>query len=401
MKMTFIYPGIGICGFEGSDYPKDGEYAWISHGIASVATHVAKQADIDFIDLRRLSGWDHFLERVEESDWYGLSVSSLNAKAAKQCADKILEKYPKARFMVGGIDPSMFPNNYSWAEAIVIGDGEKKVVEFFDGKYEPTWINRELFDYSLELNYPFTPNMKPPMVTMLAGRGCPYNCSYCQPAERIVHGHFSLRDVDDVLAELRYLKNKYDYKSVLFWDDTFAVNPRWVDKFCDGFKELDAQLVINCRADIISDRPEMMKKLKDAGLLMVLVGVETGSPRLLKLIRKEVTISQMKNAFRLCKDLGIHTFATFMLGLPTETKQEALSTMTFINTIEPTFGLVFYYTPIPGTDLYDFCDERDLIIDKSRSIERTGKFTRNIKGIDYDTLDIYIENIKCSPHMIQ
>lgn len=403
MKITFVYPGIGICGFKGSDYPKDGEYAWISHGIASVATAISSQADVELIDLRDFNDWDEFSGWLIGSDYFALSISSLNKKPALKAIELIREKSPQSEIIVGGFDPSMYPNNYvGIADHVIVGDGEYKLAESlgFELNGKLPWINRELFDYNKELNFPFTPNMKPPMVTMIAGRGCPYNCSYCQPAERVVHGHYRIREVDDVLGELRYLKDKYNYNSVLFWDDTFAINPKWVDKFCDGFKELGAQLVINCRADIISDNPNMMERLKDAGLLMVLVGVESGSPRMLKLIRKEVKISQTRRAFELCKKLGIQTFATFMLGLPTETRQESISTMTFINTLEPTYGLVFYYTPIPGTDLYDFCDANDLIIDKSRSIERTGKFTKNIKGIDYQVLDTYIDSIKNSPHYV-
>ena len=68
MRVTFVYPGIGICGFKNSDYPTDGERNWISHGIASVATAISDQVDVDLIDLRDLNNWDEFRKQLEVAD---------------------------------------------------------------------------------------------------------------------------------------------------------------------------------------------------------------------------------------------------------------------------------------------------------------------------------------------
>ena len=79
-----------------------------------------------------------------------------------------------------------------------------------------------------------------------------------------------------------------------------------------------------------------------------------------------------------------------MLGLPTETSAESLSTIQHIQDLKPDYGLPFYYSPIPGTDLYDYCKEKDLMSGEECTIERTGTFNRVLKNINYDFLDNYI-----------
>lgn len=399
MKITFVYPAIGISGFNDHTYKYGGETAWISHGLAAVATAASAVATVDLIDMRRLTSWDEFRKVVKKSlaNWYGFSISSMNREVALTAIGVVRSIHKNTNIVVGGVDPTMFPEEYK--DVLVIkGEGERSISELLGGK-KPLWerygwINREFFDYQKELDFPFVPSMETPMVTMLAGRGCPYNCLYCQPAERVVHGEFKQRDVEDVLGELDYLKSKYDFKSVLFWDDTFAINREWVSKFCEGFKEFKSQLVVNCRSDIISKNEDMIKELKSIGLHMLLVGIESGSQRMLNLIGKGTRISQNNEAARICKEHGVELFATFMLGLPTETSAEALSTMAHINHLRPTYSLPFYYTPIPGTDLYDYCETEGLLLNGSRSIERTGKFGRSIKGVDYDFLDKYIDKAR-------
>ena len=79
---------------------------------------------------------------------------------------------------------------------------------------------------------------------------------------------------------------------------------------------------------------------------------------------------------------------SFMLGLPTETKEESLATVNMIKKIDPYHIWLFYFTPIPGTHLYQYCKENDLILRSDMlNIERVDMYSRNIKGIDYDYLD--------------
>ena len=109
---------------------------------------------------------------------------------------------------------------------------------------------------------------------------------------------------------------------------------------------------------------------------------------MLDLIRKGTTVEQNVKAAEICRKYGIKIFGTFMFGLPTETSEDSKATARMINRISPEFSSPFWYTPIKGTNLYDYCVANDLLLDDmaGRTIERTGRFIPAIKNVDYDLL---------------
>jgi anaerobic magnesium-protoporphyrin IX monomethyl ester cyclase len=193
-----------------------------------------------------------------------------------------------------------------------------------------------------------------------------------------------------VVEELLFLKGEYDFKSVTFWDDTFTFNSKWVSRFCDFYEEsgIRASIAACSRADIICDNEPMVERLASVGLDWFVIGVESGSQRLLDLIKKGTTVEQNAEAIRICRKYGIKVFATFMYGLPTETRDETLATAGFIDRAQPEIASPFWYTPIPGTGLYNYCVENDLLLNDNPdiSIARTGVFAPRIKGFDYEFL---------------
>ena len=132
----------------------------------------------------------------------------------------------------------------------------------------------------------------------------------------------------------------------------------------------------------------MIERLASIGVTWFVIGLESGSQRILDMIKKGTTVEQNIEASRICKANGIKVFGTFMYGLPTETEDEALATALMIDKIKPEHASPFYFTPIPGTGIYDLCEKDDLILPqtKDRTIERTGRFLPTIKGVNYDYL---------------
>ena len=98
---------------------------------------------------------------------------------------------------------------------------------------------------------------------------------------------------------------------------------------------------------------ELLKLMKKAGCWSIHYGVESGSQRLLDLIEKGITIEQVRNAFRWTKEAGIETKAFFMLGLPSETREESLQTIRFSREIGADWIQVTITVPYPGTKLYE------------------------------------------------
>jgi anaerobic magnesium-protoporphyrin IX monomethyl ester cyclase len=403
--------GIGVAGFNPDRPPGDREGSWISHGIASIGA-AAKYAlfDVDLIDLRQLSGFDQLAEIVRKNpaDVYGLSISAVDYATGLQTVLTVKQNAPDCKIIVGGIQPSLFPEDYDYRviDTVVVGEGEVTFVDLLriiergdilprriQGKkpnldYTP-WVDRELFDYRREIECNFTPDQQTPSVTMLAGRGCPYKCSYCQPAENDVFGKpYRMRSAANVIGELQQLHGRYGYKSITFWDDTFTLNRKWVMEFCDLYERtgIYATIAACSRADIICNNESMVERLADIGLDWFVIGLETGSQRLLDLIRKGTTVEQNIRAAEICRKYGIKVFGTFMYGLPTETREESKATAEMIERIAPAHASPFWFTPIKGTGLHDYCVKQDLILDgvKDRTIERTGRYLPALKGVDYD-----------------
>jgi len=413
MHVCLVYVGIGVAGFNPNRPQGDREGSWIGHGIASVgaaAGHVG--FEVDLIDLRQLSGWDELGMIIDRNpaQVYGLSVSAVDYYSALKTVYEIKTNAPGAKIIVGGIHPSIFPEQYDYQviDTVVTGEGEITFVDLLrqiergdslpkrvqgakpDLDYIP-WVNRELFDYRRELNCFFAPDQRIPSVTMIAGRGCPYKCAYCQPAENTVFGSpHRMRSVESVMGELQQLKQKYNFNSITFWDDTFTFNRQWVMDFCDIYEKsgITAAIACNSRADIVCNNEPMIERMADIGVDWLVIGLESGSQRILDLIQKGTTVEQNIRAVEICRKHGIKVFGTLMYGLPTETNYEVMATVSMIEMVQPAFTSPFWYTPIPGTRLYDYCMDNELILDgiEGRTIARTGVFLPSLKGVDYDFL---------------
>jgi anaerobic magnesium-protoporphyrin IX monomethyl ester cyclase len=425
MKVVLVYVGVGVAGFNPDRPPGDREGSWIGHGIASISASLKNAGfDTELIDLRHLCGWDGFAELISKkpADVYGLSISPVDGEFAVPMAKMIKHFHPDCKIVVGGIHPTIFPLRYNVDEidVVVTGEGEITLVEIVgafskklpvakkvQGKKPELdklpWVDREAFYYHREMECMFAPDQKTPSITMISGRGCPFKCTYCQPAENAIFGHpFRMRSPENVIEELKVLRDKYHFKSITFWDDTFTLSKRWLDRFCDLYEsnKFKATIAACSRADIICRNEEMVARLASIGLDWFVIGLESGSDRILNLIKKGVTVEQNLKASEICRKYGIKIFGTYMLGLPTETNDEALATMEMIDKINPEHPSPFFFTPIKGTDIYMLCEDYDLILDKTRNenISRTGVFESTIKDVDYDYLNYLLQGGRENSH---
>lgn len=417
MKVTIIYAGIGVAGFN-TDPPRDDrEGVHISHGVGSlVASTKAAGHEVEFIDLRQMSGWNGFTTRIAKSDSnvFGLSISAVDYAPAMKAIYIIKQTNPDAKVIVGGIHPTVLTEMYNTPAitTVVKGEGEvtfpellhmidkgMKLPRIVQGKKQDLnklpFVDREIFDYQKELTKYFAEDHCTPIVTMLAGRGCPYHCKYCQPSENAVFGTpYRMRSPENVLSELFLLKLKYNFKSITFWDDTFTLNRKWIMRFADLYEQsgLGGKIAACTRADLICDNPDIIKRLGEIGVNWLVVGMETGSQRMLDLIGKGTTVEQNIKAATICRDSGINIFATIMFGLPTETNEDIDRTVEMLYKCKPNWTSPFWYVPIPGTYLYDYCAKNDLILNDDKimhTIERTGVFRPTLKNVDYE----YIKKI--------
>jgi radical SAM superfamily enzyme YgiQ (UPF0313 family) len=421
MKVTFVYAGITGCGFNSQ---KDSEGSWINHGLA-ILSSVAKQAGhkVTLLDLRRMKGWNEFRTRVSEmnSSVFGLTMMSVDYNNAVKAATIIRNECKNAKIVVGGPHPSICPEELVPLECfdyIFRGEGEitfpkllstiehgKTMPRVLQGKSlenldDAPWSDRSLFSIPEE---PFVPFLKPPFVTIIAGRGCKYNCNYCQPAERIMFGHkVRRRSAENVIAELKDLRNKFQFNSFMIHDDCITEDRKWVLQFLQRLKEegLTQPFVAQSRADIICRNPDMVKVLFEAGLRLMIIGFESGSDRMLRYLRKGCTRTQNLEAARICRDLNIKIWANYMLGLPTETKDEVWETYSMLKEIKPYHCSPALYTPHPGSDLYQMGKEMGIHLITNHDSYRRNTYDAKIKGPDYKFLqEIYYRSFALAQDM--
>jgi len=407
MKVTFIYPSLSGCGFSASS---DGLLLRPIHqGLCYLSSCIKKAGhETELIELKLLKGWDDFEDRVKRSDIQiaAITIMSPDYPDVVRCVDIIKRINPKTKIVVGGIHPTVMTKEVEANDKIdyiVRGEGESSFVELLDklasgeagGRViegrgaivdELPFVDRYLFDC---LESPWDFFMPLPYFTIMAGRGCSYNCKFCAPASKMVHGKGSRRrSVKSVIDELKILRDEFGMKSFMFSDDCFTENKTWVFEFCEAYEDLgfDHPFICQTRADIICKNPEMFKKLSGIGLRMALIGFESGNDRILKFIGKGVTAKQNLEAAKICRACGIRIFASYILGLPTETNEEARDTVNMIKKIRPYRAGANFFTPLPGSYLYDYCKEHDLsLIDDHDCLRRVASEDRpKIRGIDHE-----------------
>ncbi len=211
-----------------------------------------------------------------------------------------------------------------------------------------------------------------PTLHMIASRGCPFYCTYCS-AQSIfgrVHRAYSPKRMMD---ELEWIIDKYGAKDIFFLDDLFTKDKEWVHAVCDEIlkRGIHKKICWSCSTRVSMVDYEMLKKMKKAGCWQIHFGVESGSQRLLNLIKKGITLEQSKNAMKICRKAGIQTRAYFMLGLPTETREESLQTIRFAKDIDPDYVKYSLTTPYPGTELFDIIKKEGNLKTESWELYKT------------------------------
>jgi radical SAM superfamily enzyme YgiQ (UPF0313 family) len=190
------------------------------------------------------------------------------------------------------------------------------------------------------------------IATIMSGRGCPYNCLFCA-SQNIFGRGVRRRSVQNIMKEIRYLKEKYNIKGLFFLDDTFTVNDDWLKEFCLALKGESYKLIWGCQARGDTITEEKLGLMKEAGCVQVDVGVESGNDVILGNLNKNEKVDDLRRGFAIAKKMGIKTFASFIIGNPGEGIKEIEDTKKFALEIKPNMTGFCILVPYPGTPLYD------------------------------------------------
>jgi len=197
--------------------------------------------------------------------------------------------------------------------------------------------------------------------SVLATRGCPYNCSFCG-SNKIWSRRARFRSPENVIAEIGYLQN-LGLRSVHFDDDTFGINRKYISDLCNAFMTHCPQLKWSCELHVKLVDEQTISLLKAAGCYLIQIGIESGNNEILKQIRKNITIQEALAACEIIKKHGIELHAFFMVGFPQETEDTLNDTVVAMKAIKCDMLIYSIFTPYPGTESFEYCKERGLISD--------------------------------------
>lgn len=411
MRIVFVDPGFGK-----RSWNTFGQSHWTSIiqagfcGLSACAKE-ARYTDVHLLDIRQLKNWTELEKRFKEidPDLVGLTMRSCDYNIDLEIARRLKKIKPDVKIVVGGVHVSIDPDfvqSFLEYDYIISGEGEITFVNLLKaldkGEEFPRfsigerpdldtlpYIDRELYPYQTSINLPnYEGVFRPPMVTMLCARGCPYRCSFCYPHSVIHFGKkVRQRSVANVIEELDLLYDRYQFECVKFYDYSFTLDPTWAEEFCDRYAHIGKSFWIQSRADLVARQPELIGRLKKVGLRMIGIGFESGSDRVLKALRKGTTRDINLQAAQICKDHEVLISASFMLGTPTEEEDDVKATISLAKEMKPEFTSISFFTPIPGNDLYTECKEKDLILseDPEMGVEFSPEIPK-IKGKDYERL---------------
>ncbi len=176
-------------------------------------------------------------------------------------------------------------------------------------------------------------------------------CTFCG-VQNIWTRRVRYRSSDNVVAEMKWLKEEYGTSYFSFRDASFTLNRGRVIKLCRAIvcENLDIQWEFLTRADLIDK--ESLIELKKAGCVTIRLGIESGSPKILQEMKKEISLDAITKAADLLHKHNFYWSAYFLFGTPNETRETISQTLEFIREINPPFVTLSRFAPIPGTEMY-------------------------------------------------
>jgi anaerobic magnesium-protoporphyrin IX monomethyl ester cyclase len=345
----------------------------------------------------------------------GLTASTSNIKKALKYAESVKKTLPNSITMIGGPHTTFIPvetlQENECLDVVVVGEGEETVVDLAEKylKYGITCLNdvkgivyrdkkgviqvtqpRPLIKDLDSLPFPARHLVpfdaygvsKDQEGDMITSRGCVYSCGYCS-SSLIMGKRFRSRSPENVVDEVEELVDSYKIRNIAFLDDTFMMNKRRAGEIADeiNLRGLDVSYVASSRVDMVNKA--LLAKLKSSGMSTLYYGVESGSQRVLDLMKKGITLKQAEDAVKSAKDEGIKVLTSFILGFPGETAEEMDKTIDFSIKLNADYSQYSILTPFPGTPIY-----HELKAKKLLDTENWDKYTVLKSVINYNDLGL-------------
>lgn len=327
--------------------------------------------------------WGEIRKVIAENKPDVIGVSSMTATFTS--AQKIIkiarEVCPACKTVLGGRHPTALPElslKTTGADFVVIGDGEETFCELLSFLNEPekvdgiAYVNSRgetvftpprvrkiaIDDYAMPIfesgisRYGFEDRSKSDYFTwsVLSARGCPFQCVYCATEHQV-----RFRSVENVMAEIRKVKNDYGITHFCFEDDTFSLKLDRMREICRELKAEKVKWTCVTRVDTLDD--SIVEMMKDCGCTQVYLGIETGSAKTMARIRKNINIEQVQRALELFKKYDLPAMGFFIIGFHWEKFEDMKATIELIKKLPLDSFQLNIATPLPGTALFEELEE--------------------------------------------
>jgi len=386
-------------------------------GIAYMAAVLEENnIDVEIIDAAALEmRWETLETEIKRISPDLVAITALTPTIAKalQTAELAKKTCPQTTVVLGGYHPTF---NYQemlakdYVDIVVMGEGEITLLDLvetldeggdlknvqgiaYEGGVTPP---RPLISDLEELPFParhLLPmehykilNMKLHTATMISGRGCPMQCSFC--ASAALHGNrLRMRSPGNVVDEMEHLVNDHNAGMIAFMDDTFTLKPSQVEAICEEIKKRDMDVYWGCTARVDTLSGPLLHKMSDSGCITMFLGVESADQQQLDRVNKQITIDKIRSAFKLARENDIRTIASVVLGMPGDTRSSIERTIKFAREINPSYAVFSLATPYPGTKFYQEAVQNNIIRVKDWS-----KYT--LLSPVLDTVDCSLDELK-------
>lgn len=238
-----------------------------------------------------------------------------------------------------------------WREGGGVKENPQEFIENLDDILFPAW------DLIPPGNYPHAPQgaifQQSPFAPIFITRGCPFPCTFC--AGPAINGHkIRRRSIKNVMDEIQVLMTEHGVRELHILDDNFSMDRDYVHEWCNALIEQDLKLTWCCpngmRLDTLD--PELVRNMKKAGCYYISVGIESGSDRILKHMKKGFTVADIKERVSMIRAEGLDVNAFFIIGYPAETREDIEATIKLSLELDLTRAAFLTFLPLPGAPIF-------------------------------------------------